>query len=83
MYNTLELNLTFSPDDVHFATAADLIDCQEDKLYDDVIDGAFRDACVNVSSEHALVHIAREGRKFFRVTQPSMKEDVRRIGTFR
>ena len=70
----------FSPDNGHFAyivrggagdnKSAAVIDGQEGKPYDDVIGGAFRDAGANVSSEHAFLYIVREGRKFFRLTQP-------------
>jgi hypothetical protein len=81
MYDTLEMDAMFSSDGTHFAytlrggvgdnKSAAVIDGQEGKLYDDVIGGAFRDATDNGgSSQHAFIYIAREGRKFYRVTQP-------------
>jgi WD40 repeat protein len=81
MYDTLEMDLMFSRDGKHVAytvrggagdnKSAAVIDGQEGKLYDDVIGGAFRDATDNSgSSQHAFIYIAREGRKFYRVTQP-------------
>lgn len=70
----------FSPDSGHFIYAVRggvtsdkstvLIDGQKGKLYDDVIGGVFRDADAEDSSKHAFMYIAREGRKFYRVTQP-------------
>jgi len=47
------------------------IDGQQGKLYDDVIGGTFHDAASGSDSpQNIFVYIAREGRKFFRVTQP-------------
>lgn len=81
MYDTLDIDPMFSPDGAHFAytlrggvgenKSAAVVDGQEGKLYDDVIGGAFRDATDSGSpAQHAFVYIAREGRKFYRVTQP-------------
>lgn len=80
-YDTLEIDMGFSPDSLHFAYSVRggvsgdkstvLIDGHEGKLYDDVISGAFRDlADGNNSSQHAFVYLARDGRRFYRVTQP-------------
>jgi len=73
--------LAFSPDSRHFVYSVRggvrgdkstlVIDGQQGKLYDDVVAGAFRDTAEGSdSSQHAFVYIAREGRKFLRVTQP-------------
>jgi len=82
LYDTFRLDLTFSPDSRHFIylvhggvnkdknKSTVVIDGREAKLYDDVFGGAFRDAEAGDSSQHAFVYIAREGRKFYRVTQP-------------
>jgi len=79
-FDALEIDLTFSPDSRHFVYAVRggvgdnksmvVLDGQEGKLYDDVIGGAFRDADASDSSQHAFVYVARDGRKFYRVTQP-------------
>jgi WD40 repeat protein len=80
-YDTLGIDMGFSPDSRHFVYSVRggvsgdkstvVIDGQTGKLYDDVIGGAFRDATDNGgSSQHAFIYIAREGRKFYRVTQP-------------
>lgn len=74
---TLRINIKFSPDGHHSAYTVHLrnnsmvvIDGQEGKLYDDVIGGGFRDTANGSDSpQHVFVYIAREGRKFFRVTQ--------------
>lgn len=81
MYDTLEMDPMFSPDGQHFAytlrggvgdnKSAAAIDGQEGKLYDDVVGGDFREANNGSDSpQYSFVYIAREGRKFYRVTQP-------------
>jgi len=75
---TLRIEVKFSPDSQHFAYAAHrhknstvVADGQEGKLYDNVIGGVFRDVAVGSDSpSHPFVYLAREGRKFYRVTQP-------------
>jgi len=79
-YHSLGVELMFSPDSRRFQytvrggvennKSSVVIDGQQRKLYDDVIGGAFRDADASDTSRHAFVYVAREGRKFFRVTQP-------------
>jgi rRNA maturation protein Nop10 len=80
-YHAMSADLTFTPDSRHLICAvrgginkdksAVVIDGHEGKLYDDVIGGAFRDAPNGRDSpQHAFIYIAREGRKFYRVTQP-------------
>jgi Tol biopolymer transport system component len=80
-YLAQRIDLAFSPDSRHFVYTVHgglqknrstvVTDGQEAKLYDDVIGGVFRDATnASGSPEHAFVYIAREGRKFYRVTQP-------------
>jgi WD40 repeat protein len=80
-YDTLGIDMGFSPDSRHFIytvrggvsenKSTVVIDGQKGKLYDDVIGGAFRDAANGGDSpQHAFVYVAREGRKFYRVTQP-------------
>ena len=83
LYDTFRLDLTFSPDTRHFIYVVHggaskdknkstvVIDGREAKVYDDVFGGAFRDTATEGDSpQHAFVYIAREGRKFYRVTQP-------------
>ncbi|MEE8200108.1 MAG: hypothetical protein V3R29_02980 [Candidatus Acidoferrales bacterium] len=65
-------NLTFSPDNQHFAYEAHdigngkslvVVDGQEGKLYDQVM------MSLSFSGESSITYVAREGRKFYRVTQ--------------
>ena len=80
MYDALAIDLAFSEDGRHIIYSVRggveqnkstiVIDGKEGKLYDDVIGGALRKAEGGDSSRHTLVYIAREGKKFFRVTQP-------------
>lgn len=81
LYDAYGLNLTFSPDSRHIAyivhgglkkdKSTVVIDGQEGGPYDSVLGGVFRR---NVSAEGSpsseFVFIVREGRKFYRVTQP-------------
>ncbi len=79
VYDTLGVDLGFSPDSRHFIysirggvgkdKSAVVTDGQQGKLYDDVIGGAFRDGDAGASPTQ-FIYIAREGRKFYRVTQP-------------
>jgi len=79
--DALDIDLMFSPDSRHFVYAVRggvgdnksmvVLDGQEGKLYDDVIGGGFPEKREGSGpSSTALVYIAREGRKFYRVTQP-------------
>lgn len=78
IYETLGIDVKFSPDSHHFAYAVHrhkkamvVVDGQEERVYDDVIDGAFRDATDSGGpAQHAFIYIALEGHKFLRVTQP-------------
>jgi rRNA maturation protein Nop10 len=80
-FDTLGIDLMFSPDGRHYVymvrggvgdnKSTVVIDGQRGKLYDDVIGGDFREKHEGSGpSSTALVYIAREGRKFYRVTQP-------------
>lgn len=82
MYDTLEMDFMFSPNGGHFAytlrggvgdnKSAVVIDGQEGKVYDDVIGGAFEEeheAGGTTPTATAFSYIARNGRKFYRVTQ--------------
>lgn len=72
--------LTFSADSHHFAyvvhgglkkdRSAVVIDGREGGPYDSVLAGAFRTNAVSGPSSAEFVYIAREGRKFYHVTQP-------------
>jgi hypothetical protein len=72
--------LNFNPDRERLAYAAKrgkkwlvVADGQVGKLYDDIIGGNFFPEKANgdtASSPTDFVYIAREGRKFYRVTQP-------------
>ena len=77
-YDTTQaINVTFSPDNHHFVYTVHrhkksmvVVDGQEGRVYDDVIGGAFRDIADSTdSTQHALAYVAREGRKFYRLTQ--------------
>jgi roadblock/LC7 domain-containing protein len=73
-------DLTFSPDSHHFAyivhgglkkdKSAVVMDGREGDPYDSVLTGVFRTNASGGPFSADFVYIAREGRKFFRVTQP-------------
>lgn len=71
---TLRIEAKFSPEGQHFAYTVHrrkkstvVVDGQQGKQYDDVVGGVFRDVD---SSQHAFIYVAREGSKFYRITQP-------------
>ena len=77
LYDNFGIDLSFSPDSRHVAyivhggvkkdKSTVVIDGREGRAYDSVLGGTFRRA-IGASAE--FVYIAREGRKFYRVTQP-------------
>lgn len=82
LYDSFGINIAFSPDSRHFAYLVHggankdknksivVVDGREAKVYDDVMGGVFREAAPDGnSSANAFVYLAREGRKFYRVTQ--------------
>ncbi len=82
VYDTLGIDIGFSPDSRHFiysvrgGVSSDkstvVTDGQQGKLYEDVIGGNFFQEKARAeagTSPTEFVYIAREGRKFYRVTQ--------------
>ncbi len=82
VYDTLGIDLGFSPDSHHFVYSVRggvsgdkstvVTDGQQGKLYDDVIGGNFFPEKARAdagTSPTEFVYIAREGRKFYRVTE--------------
>ena len=81
LYDNFGIDLSFSPDSRHLACIVHggvkkdkstvVIDGREGGPYDSVLGGAFqRDAGTDGGTSVEFVYIAREARKFYRVTQP-------------
>ena len=81
LYDGYGINLTFSPDSRHVAyivhgglkkdKSTVVIDGREGGPYDSVLGGVFhREVGADGGTSAEFVYIAREGRKFYRVTQP-------------
>ena len=81
LYDAYGINLTFSPDSRHVAyivhgglkrdKSTVVIDGREGGPYDSVLGGVFhREVGADGGTSAEFVYIAREGRKFYRVTQP-------------
>ena len=81
LYDNFGIDFSFSPDSRHVAyvvhggikkdKSAVVIDGREGGAYDSVLGGVFqREAGAGGGTSAEFVYIAREGRKFYRVTQP-------------
>lgn len=81
LYDAYGINLTFSSDSRHVAyivhgglkkdKSTVVIDGREGGAYDSVLGGVFhRQVGADAGTSAEFVYIAREGRKFYRVTQP-------------
>src|SRR5229473_199760 len=81
LYDAYGINLTFSPDSRHVAyivhgglkkdKSTVVIDGREGGPYDSVLGGVFhKEVGADGGTSAEFVYIAREGRKFYRVTQP-------------
>lgn len=76
--DTLGIDVGFSPDSkhsvytvYHHKNSVVVVDGQDGKVYDDVFGGAFcKITDSGDTAQYAFIYIAREGRKFYRVTQP-------------
>jgi hypothetical protein len=81
LYDAYGINLTFSPDSRHVAyivhrglkndKSTVVIDGREGGPYDSALGGVFRrEVGADGGTSAEFVYIARQGRKFYRVTQP-------------